>query len=172
MAHKALDVAHLILEKDPGDRPMTHLRLLKLTYMAHGLFLGKYHRRLIQENAEAWMHGPVIYPIYYHFQDHSGDKIIPTGDKTPPYQWSDGSKEKLEEDAGTFIGQVVDTYAHQTGQEMNALTHQIETPWYKTVWPYAKAGYHTLPPHLVIPADYIEKYYSKLFKRHEKAMGR
>ena len=49
MAHKALDVAHLILEKDhgleeshSGKRLMTPVRLLKLTYITHSLFLGWY----------------------------------------------------------------------------------------------------------------------------------
>ena len=172
MAHQALDTAHLILEKDPGERPMTRLRLLKLTYIAHGFFLGWHHRRLIREDVEAWKNGPVIYPVYNHFQDYPDGRAIPIREKARTYGWSGSRKEKLENDADKFITKVVDTYAHQSGRDMSALTHQNDTPWHQTVMPFVKAGFDNLPQHLVIPANYIEDYYTKLFERHEGALGR
>ena len=172
MTYKALDVAHLILEKDPGERPMTRFRLLKLTYITHGFFLGWHHRRLIKEDVEAWRNGPVIYTIHDYFQDYPDGKTIPTGEEAPNYQSSDGSKDKLKADANKFITKVVDTYAHQTGRDMSALTHKGGTPWYNTVIPFSEAGFKNLPRHLIIPADYIEDYYTKLFERQEEVMGR
>ena len=172
MVYKALDVAHLILEKDPLERQMTRLRLLKLTYITHGFFLGWHHCRLIREDVEAWQHGPVIHPLYTHFTNYPDGKTIPARKKAASYQWPNSSKNRLLADAGEFITKVVNTYAHQSGRDMSILTHQRDTPWDKTILPFTEAGFDDLPRHLVIPANYIEDYYANLFERHEEAMGR
>jgi len=41
------------------------MKLLKLTYIAHGYYLGFFEKPLIENEVQAWKYGPVI-PELYH----------------------------------------------------------------------------------------------------------
>jgi uncharacterized phage-associated protein len=47
---------------------ITNLKLQKLLYLAHLIFLGRYGRALINENFQAWNLGPVLPSVYHHLQ--------------------------------------------------------------------------------------------------------
>ena len=70
--YNCFDIAKQFLkfakEEGIGIEPM---KLLKLTYIAHGWHLGFYSKPLMVNNIEAWKYGPVI-PDLYHVTKRFG----------------------------------------------------------------------------------------------------
>ncbi len=54
---------------------VTNLKLQKLLYLAHMMYLGTYHKRLIDGHFEAWNLGPVEPDIYHLLKAYGNSKI-------------------------------------------------------------------------------------------------
>lgn len=131
MAYSAGAVANYILDLADQDRePITHMKLQKLVYLAHGWYLAFAGEPLINEPVKAWKYGPVIAELYREFkffggksiEGHRYEDIGPDGPepcKLPP-QASD------ERDA---IRLVWNRYKHLSAIQLSGLTHQQGTPW-------------------------------------------
>ncbi len=48
-----------------SDWQVSNLQLQKILYIANMFYLGEHHKRMINEDFEAWDYGPVL-PILYH----------------------------------------------------------------------------------------------------------
>lgn len=111
--------------------PITPMKLLKLVYIAHGWSLALRNSPLIGEEIQAWKYGPVVESVYQDFKhygrsniarqkavfDASGEYVIPT---------------ISESDLAIFLDNVWKAYKHLDGFQLSAITHQKDTPWYKT----------------------------------------
>ena len=60
-----------------GDE-LTPMKLIKLTYIAHGWHLGLYDSELIDEPVYAWKYGPVVQSIYQDFKWYGDNQIAET----------------------------------------------------------------------------------------------
>lgn len=134
---------------------MSNLKLQKLLFYIHAYHLAYFETPLIEDEFEAWVHGPVSRKVFMALRDTARlyDELSyhqEEGEDTP-----DVSLQKvLTDDQMELIDDVLDEYGVLTGLQLENLTHS-EDPWIST-----RGG---LPPgekcDKVIPNDLIQKYY-------------
>lgn len=117
--------------------PMSHLKLQKLLYYCEAYHLAAFNSPLIEENFEAWVHGPVCREIFNNYKN----KAVLYKDLTFE---GDGSKvleefysNKLTSDQLDLLNDVLKTLNTWSAFELENATHE-ERPWIK-----ARAGYHS-----------------------------
>jgi hypothetical protein len=83
----SLAIANEFLERAQRERrPLTHMQLQKLVYLAHGWNLAVNGRPLIEDEIEAWDFGPVIRRLYdalSRYGANSVTRLIRWGDDGP-----------------------------------------------------------------------------------------
>jgi uncharacterized phage-associated protein len=104
-------------------RALTPLQLMKLTYIAHGVSLGRGEGDLFNSRIEAWKYGPVI-PDLYHTTKIYGREPIPLD------RVADGRA--LTGAAAGIVDEVMEKYGHLDGIALSNLTHRAGTPWSQT----------------------------------------
>lgn len=117
----AKQVAEYFLTKsDPeiGDE-ISNLKLQKLCYYAQGFSLALYNRPLFSSEIQAWQHGPVIPDLYHSYKEH-GSKGIPTPTQVGFSEYSQETRELLDE--------VFDVYGQFSAWKLRNMTHE-EAPW-------------------------------------------
>ena len=149
--HSAVKVAKHFVDKanapKGGCGDMTLLKLIKITYLAHGWMLGLYGKPLISEDVEAWQYGPVIPELYREIQKFGRSHIS---------SFPDEYDVKLSDDEGSIVDQIFDGYSSYTAGQLVALTHEKGTPWH-TVTKGKRYG-----PGIIIPNHVIEQYYNDI----------
>ncbi len=109
MTASAHDVAASIRRRLPG---VGNVKLHKLMYFAQGHHLAWFSVSLFEERIEAWEHGPVVADVW---QDEHHDN--------PPESFNELDNGRLN-----TIGYVLSRYGHNTGHDLETLTHN-EGPW-------------------------------------------
>ena len=130
--------------------PMPPMKLLKLAYIAQGYYLGFYDKPLFQNEIQAWKYGPVI-PDLYHVTKRYGRRNV------DPFVLDIYTKNELSEADKHFVSLVWNTYKHNDGIELSALTHQEGSPW-STV--YEDGVFHKS-----INNEVIKDYYKQLISQ-------
>ena len=115
----------LAAEEGLGIEPM---KLLKLTYIAHGWYLGFYGKPLIENSIQAWKYGPVI-PELYHVTKRFGYRPVDL-EIIDLY-----SENKLSETDQNFVRAIWKTYKNYSGLQLSTMTHMPLTPWAETYDP-------------------------------------
>lgn len=110
------DVAAFILGE--FDRPITTMKLQKLTYLAQGWSFVLLGRELFDDDFEAWANGPVNYNL---FDLHRGQYTCDA--------WPAGRADDLLEEEVIAVEAMLDNYSGMSGLELSELTHQPGTPW-------------------------------------------
>jgi uncharacterized phage-associated protein len=98
------------------------MKLLKLTYIAHGYYLGFYGRPLFIDQVQAWKYGPVIpslYQVTKRFGNHPVD----------PFIVGIYAKNNISPEDDRFLRLVWNAYKNKTGVELSSLTHMPGSPW-------------------------------------------
>jgi uncharacterized phage-associated protein len=128
-------IANLLLQygRDEG-LPLSNLSLQKVLYFAHGLFLSRYDRPLVDGYFEAWENGPV-HPLIYHAFKHFGSSPIQgfaerldlrTRKRTtvaPP----------VDERVRHFIRTIARTYGRMPAPQLVGWSHRKDAPWHAVV---------------------------------------
>ncbi len=110
-----------------GD--MSHLKLQKLLYYAQAYHLAYFKNPLIEDDFEAWVHGPVSRKVFDLLKDKSllyvDLKYVPEEDTQSPaeYLHSNLTKEQID-----WVNYVLGEFSSLSGPELEALTHS-EAPW-------------------------------------------
>jgi uncharacterized phage-associated protein len=130
---------------------VTPMKLIKLTYIAHGWHLGMYNTELIDEAVCAWKYGPVIESIYHNFKGYGNCQI------TEFYRNEYGQIQIANGQIEPFLQKVWDEYKDYSGVELSAMTHQKGTPW-DIVW--NQRGGKNLP-NVIIPNNIIAEHYKQ-----------
>lgn len=110
--------------------PMSHLKLQKLLYLIEGYHLAYFGRALVEDEFQAWTHGPVSRKVFDSLKDKSrlyaevGYEPGPDSDVNPAKQ----IKSLLTEDQMDLVDEVLDLYDKESGFDLEALTH-AQTPW-------------------------------------------
>lgn len=123
--YTAMDVADCFVRLALREgKPLTNMKVQKLTYIAYGYWLGFTNYQLFQEAVEAWQYGPVIRELYYQLA-HYGANLIqqPLLSRNPIPENSDAYR---------LIETVYDRYKDLTAGQLSWLTHQNDTPWSNT----------------------------------------
>lgn len=134
-----------------SQQSMSPKKLQKMLYYCYSWTLALLNEdaenldnKLFNEKFEAWVHGPVIRPIYNQYRGF-GFQDIPQEDGAPVIE---------DADVLDVLNQVVETYGHFTGNELESLTHE-EDPWVE-----ARAGKQPFESSdTVIKDQTIFKYY-------------
>jgi len=138
---------------------LTPMKLVKLTYIAHGYYLAfNDGKPLLREAVQAWKYGPVVPPVYEEYKVFGRQHI--TEVKIPFHIGSDGKKSEYELplDIGVFILNVADAYKEHTGLDLSTLTHRPGTPWDKVNSQHGG----DMPRNVIIPNNIIEAHYKDL----------
>ena len=138
-------VANAFLRREP----MTHKKLQKMCYYAYCWYLTLYPgKRLFDNNFEAWVHGPVDPKLYNKYKEYGWKEIEDFDDE-----------DTLGEESESFIDNVMASYGHLDGDQLEYLTHR-ELPW--------KNARGDLPPYEAsrnpIMDDDIRGYYSRMIE--------
>ena len=155
MNHSSLVVARYFLDKAASsDRGLSPLKLIKLTYIAHGWMLGLYGKPLIKDDIESWRYGPMI-PTLYHKIKKYGNKYAPQNSLSP-------IKDEFDEYERGVIDEVYDKYGNFTAIQLSEMTHTSDTPW--------DIARNKLSDD-IISNDLIENHYNEIYeKSHQNDM--
>lgn len=124
----------------------SNLRLQKLLYISHMYHIGLTGKDLINEDFEAWRHGPVERKLYFYCKGY-GSGYIP--DIFLSYE---GAKEKTTE---LFVLQAMHEATYKLKDYMLvSFTHWKEGAWYKVFKKDKPKGY-------IITRELIEDEYKK-----------
>lgn len=108
---------------------MAHLKLQKLLYYVQGFHLAWFDRPLIEEDFQAWLHGPVCRRVFDQYKLKSllyieFMYIRANGEKSP----AEVLPRLVNEDQLNLINLIIDNYVKLTAAELEELTHG-DAPW-------------------------------------------
>lgn len=150
--YSSFDVAKVFLDLAEKEGEFIEpMKLLKLTYIAHGWYLGFKDKPLISDEIQAWKYGPVI-PTLYHVIKRFGYRPVDI-DLIDLY-----SEKKIEGEDRNFIESVWNTYKKFTGIDLSSLTHMKGTPWDEV---YEEGIYYKIIPNRVINEHYKSLIYER-----------
>jgi uncharacterized phage-associated protein len=151
----AIDLAKFILAK---KGPMTHLKLQKLLYYAEAWHLSILGGSIVDDDFEAWMHGPVCVNVWHHFKDekdplHNNLEIDPGECDAVIAK----TEVLLDPSQKELLGDVLAEYGDKSAYHLECLTH-AERPWIEARQgvPPDKASNHT------ISKTSMKEFYSQL----------
>ncbi|WP_124979513.1 Panacea domain-containing protein [Nonlabens xiamenensis] len=144
--YSCYDIAKKFLSfAEEEGSPMTPMKLLKLTYIAHGYYLAFYGEPLFKEEIQAWKYGPVIPRLYFTIKIFGQDSVS--------FSALDSlSNSEIKKKDEKFLRSVYNAYKRFTGLELSSKTHTEDTPWAQTY-----NGYH----YQQIDNNLIKDYYKK-----------
>lgn len=152
--YNCFDVAKVFLKLAQKEGiALDTMKLLKMTYIAHGYYLGFFKRPLFSNEVQAWKYGPVI-PDLYHVTKRFGTHQV-------ALQVVDLYAENpIHEDDEKFLGIIWNTYKKMNGLQLSSKTHKKDSPWDQVF-----DGAH----YKVIDNAIIEGYYQKLINDRRKS---
>lgn len=142
---------------------MSHLKLQKLLYYIEAFHLAYFDESIIDDNFEAWMHGPVSRKVYDTVKGYSilyrEVKYIKDSEKTPedilPYI--------LTNDQIEIVNDIIDEYGKLTALQLENLTHS-ESPWIEARIGYSAEDRCTK----IISKDSMRRFYKALLYEQDK----
>jgi uncharacterized phage-associated protein len=132
---------------------VTQMKLQKMVYFAHGLFLAKKDKPLISENFEAWKFGPVVPKIYDAYKAYGSSLIQSYAPKAPDLSKLIGYM-NIDSDLKSILNDTWETTNVFDAITLSAWSHSPDGPWSKVY----KEGVQ----HIIIPDDEIKAYFQKL----------
>lgn len=102
--------------REAGD-PITNLKLQKLVYYAQAWHLALFDEQLIDEEFQAWVHGPVCPRLYQRLKGNTWRPI--EGEIEPP---------ELDAHVTEHLDEVMEVYGGYSAWDLERLTH-AEAPW-------------------------------------------
>ena len=150
MMYNCFDIAKgfLHLANEEGDR-IKPMKLLKLTYIAQGYYLGLCKKPLFHNEIQAWKYGPVIPDLYEMIKVYNKKPVdieiidLHTSKKLEPFDFD-------------FLKVIWDNYKEYTGIQLSDKTHEEGSPWYKV--------FSDNIMNAVMSNELIQKYYSKILE--------
>ncbi len=109
----------LLLAREHGDY-LSHLKLQKLIYYADSWHLVNFGKKpLVEEEFEAWVHGPVLRSLYNRFRDYGWQPIL-----------EEVSMPKVSKKQEKHLREVYEVFGGLSAFELEKMTHD-EEPWLK-----------------------------------------
>jgi len=137
----ALSAARALCEMSGWD--LSNLKLQKILYIAHMLYLGRHGQPLIDKNFEAWEYGPVVPAVYQRLRGFGSE---PVGNV---FHWEPELSKDTEEYKA--LKQAFDTTKEFSAGQLVSITHSPKGAWYKVYEPSVRG--------IVIPNDMILEEY-------------
>jgi uncharacterized phage-associated protein len=136
---KSWDLAHIITHyiNEKGDT-VSHKKLQKLLYYVEAWHLVNMGNSIVDEDFEAWVHGPVVPELYHQLKEFGFNDLKVVNDEHETVHKEIESiiqTNKLTDDQLDLIYSVLNKYSSLSSLELELLTHS-ETPWLE-----ARKGY-------------------------------
>ena len=136
---------------------MSHLKLQKILYYVQALHLAYFDTPIIEDDFQAWLHGPVSRKVYDQIKGHS---VLYT---EVTYIYNEGEeypnvilKELITKDQLELVNEIIDGYGKLTASQLENLTHS-EKPWLD-----ARVGYGVADRcEVVITKEAMRDFYKK-----------
>ncbi|MBI2713029.1 MAG: SocA family protein [Rhizobiales bacterium] len=158
MAYDPRAIANLVLKyaNNIGVR-VTNLAVNKIVYFLHGHYLAKTGKPLVDEQFEAWQHGPVLYTLFNSFKRY-GDQPIDSLAKKMDFQTEvlADVDDVIEGRDLKVIWQYINIYTRASVSQLYDWSHVKGGPWYKT-WNYQT----TSNPGMIISDHEIANHFRK-----------
>ena len=161
---RAMAIANWFLARNWAEPEKPHcdqMKLYKLTFYAHGWYLGNHGNGLFPEDVEAWPHGPVVCGMYPEFNRFGGGEITEFGrhleiSETGGVDLATPTK-ALSDHIHGFLGKIWNVYGDKTGIQLSNMTHREGEPWTIVAERY---GYNlAIKP--IIPNEIIESCFAR-----------
>lgn len=128
----AWDLGHIITNyvNQSGDN-ISHKKLQKLLYYVEAWNLVHLDKPLLDEDFEAWVHGPVIPALYHQLKEFGfNDLKVINEEKNSVEEEIDAiiKKNDLSENQLEIIYSVLNKYSSLSSLQLELLTHS-ESPW-------------------------------------------
>lgn len=150
----SLLLSEYILQKGGA---MSHLKLQKILYYIQALHLAYFEHGIIDDEFEAWLHGPVSRKVYNNIKDLS---VLYAEIAYDVNQWNIGQtpdiliEAQVTSEQKELIDEVIEQYGKLTSSQLENLSHS-ESPWIN-----ARNGYGSADKcNEVISKDAMKKYY-------------
>ena len=108
----------VFLSNQPGEKPITHLKLQKLLYLAQGWSYYWDDKPLFEDEFEAWTYGPVNIEVYQQFKEFGRSPIPFNGVK----RWNMDAEEQ------DILEAVWAKYRSYSPSRLVEITHR-HAPW-------------------------------------------
>lgn len=128
------------------------MKLIKLVFFAHGWSLGIYGNPLSRDSVEAWQFGPVFRNLYDSLPYKGSEKI--TRPITSIFNSEAIISSEFSSKEIALIEKVIEEYGDLDAFELSDITHEIGSPWDRTIKSKGKFG--------VIDNDLIRRHYEKI----------
>lgn len=159
----------LNLAEVDGDS-ITHMKLQKLVYYAHGWHLAIQKTPLINERIEAWKFGPVVPSLYHEFKTVGAGPIESRAVAadfqdgklrlyTPYISTSEGTLIAENEFASQLVSKIWTQFRRYSAVQLSEATHRPGTPWHQVRTKYGDVK------NLDIPDELIQRYFESLAAR-------
>lgn len=118
-------LSNYILERG-GE--MSHLKLQKILFYTQAFHLAYFNTEIIEDDFEAWVHGPVSRKIFHELKDKSliyAELSFSLYEEIKP---SISIVDRLTQDQMELVNDVIDEYKLLSGGQLESMTHS-EQPW-------------------------------------------
>jgi uncharacterized phage-associated protein len=137
------------------NNPVTQMKLHKLIFFAHGLYLASLDDPLIDENFEAWKFGPVVPSVYHEYKLYGSSQIL-NFDFTPYKYLDKPDLAQIDDQSKNVIDVAWKTLNKFDGVQLSNWTHNPDSAWSK----HYKPGLQSVP----IPDADIKAYFKRFIK--------
>jgi uncharacterized phage-associated protein len=122
----SIELSRYLLAKCGG---MSHLKLQKMIYYVEAWHLAYFEESIVDDEFEAWMHGPVSQKIWHKFKDFEFPlhNILTVKTDEVPTIISE-LESKVIPDQKELISDVLEEYGNKSAYYLECLTHS-ELPW-------------------------------------------
>jgi len=133
MPYKPSHVANSFLfrAKEEKVKDIDPLKIQKLVYFFHGLFLGTRETLGVGELFEAWPYGPVLASLYHEFKSYGAKPIEGYASDIDPAtgEYNILMVNPADNQFAEVFSVVWNRYGKLTGLQLSSLTHALGTPW-------------------------------------------
>ena len=143
---------------------MSHLKLQKILYYTQAMHLAYFDRPLIEDDFQAWLHGPVSRKVY---DSVKGLSKLYNEVSYSPAQWEAETPDKLlakmlTDEQFEVVNDTIDGYSKMTSSQLENLSHS-EYPWLN-----ARIGYRVADRcEVVIEKSVMAKFYKSQIYNNE-----
>ncbi|MBL8002608.1 MAG: DUF4065 domain-containing protein [Flavobacteriales bacterium] len=157
----AAEIANYFISKGVDEgKPLSHLKLQKLLYVAYGWYYAQYNERLFNEVLQAWKYGPVVASVY-HALKHHGDmpiehEIQEEDEDRPGYYHTPTLNYHRDATLIRFLDDIWVGYSHFSAIQLTNYSHLPGTPWNKLV----KSLGGQIPMYMDLGDEEVRSYFS------------
>lgn len=125
-------VARELVEWSKADEPpreLTILKLIALTYLAHGRSFAELGEGLVDEQVMAWPYGPAFRSLYSEIRAFGGYPVMNVPKSSLEREYPDT---KLTRDEMKVVRSVYDDFKDESEEDLIRQSQEPGTPWHET----------------------------------------